>query len=136
MQARTATRAAPDVHERFTEALAARDLDAMARVLAPDALLRIAGAGPTSGDYLGRGVILRHVLDERQLSSGRLRTEVAMVEVDADHAVAVRRLHAGGRTVSETVSLQVTDGLISLIICRPNDPVAYDAFWFAFCRGR
>lgn len=137
MQTTTSLRGTSDrvLEETLRRGLRDADLDTLRGLLHPDVQLRIPGRGPTAGDYAGRGAVLRHVIDERQLSGGRVYTEVVELHVEGHRAVAVRRLTANDQSVEEYLSMQLAGGLLTAIVCLPSDPKAYEAFWRRLCRA-
>lgn len=116
-------------------ALAAGDLAAGLKDLAPDAVLHLKGTGPLSGDHTGVDDITTALAGLFALTAGTLTLEVASVFAGDHHAVVVLRESArrpDGATldVDEVHVLALDDGgRITDLWDLPSDPDAHERFF-------
>jgi uncharacterized protein len=113
-----------------------RDPLTVARTIAEDAVWRVAGASPMSGEYRGRDAILRFLRQTMVLTDGTYRTELRYVVADDEHAVAVYRARGqrgerGERAIDieQALFCTVRDGRLVDVTAVPFDGAAFDAFW-------
>jgi ketosteroid isomerase-like protein len=110
-----------------------RDPIVVARSIADDAVWRVPGASPMSGEYVGRDAILRFLRQTSVLTGGTYRTELRYVLAEGERAVAVYRARGerGGRSldIDQALFCVVRDGRLADVTAVPFDPVAFDAFW-------
>ena len=110
-----------------------RDPVALARTFAPDALWRVMGANPMSGEYRGRDAILRFLRETGVRTNGTYRAELRYVVADGGRAVAVYRASGEreGRTldIDQALFCVVRDGQLAEITAVPFDAAAFDSFW-------
>ena len=110
-----------------------RDPVSVARAFAPDAVWRVTGANPMTGEYRGRDEILRFLRQTAVLTDGRYRADLRYVITDGDRAVAVYRASGerDGRTldIDQALFCVIRDGLLVEITAVPFDAGAFDAFW-------
>jgi ketosteroid isomerase-like protein len=110
-----------------------RDPVSVARAFALDAVWRVTGANPMTGEYRGRDEILRFLRQTGVLTNGTYRADLRYVVADGDRAVAVYRASGerGGRTldIDQALFCVIRDGLLVEITAVPFDATAFDAFW-------
>ena len=110
-----------------------RDPVSVARAFAPEAVWRVTGANPMTGEYRGRDEILRFLRQTAVLTDGTYRADLRYVVADGDRAVAVYRASGerDGRTldIDQALFCVIRDGLLAEITAVPFDATAFDAFW-------
>jgi len=110
-----------------------RDPVSVARAFAPEAVWRVTGANPMTGEYRGRDEILRFLRQTAVLTDGTYRADLRYVVADGDRAVAVYRASGerDGRTldIDQALFCVIRDGLLVEITAVPFDAGAFDAFW-------
>jgi ketosteroid isomerase-like protein len=110
-----------------------RDPLTVARTIAEDAVWRVRGASPMSGEYRGRDAILRFLRQTMVLTDGTYRTDLRYVVADDEHAVAVYRARGerGGRAIDieQALFCTVRGGRLVDVTAVPFDAAAFDAFW-------
>ena len=110
-----------------------RDPVSVARAFAPEAVWRVTGANPMTGEYRGRDEILRFLRQTAVLTDGTYRADLRYVVADGDRAVAVYRASGerDGRTldIDQALFCVIRDGLLVEITAVPFDATAFDAFW-------
>jgi len=110
-----------------------RDPVSVARAFAPEAVWRVTGANPMTGEYRGRDEILRFLRQTAVLTGGTYRADLRYVVADGDRAVAVYRASGerDGRTldIDQALFCVIRDGLLAEITAVPFDATAFDAFW-------
>ena len=110
-----------------------RDPVSVARAFAPDAVWRVTGANPMTGEYRGRDEILRFLRQTAVLTDGTYRADLRYVVADGDRAVAVYRASGerDGRTldIDQALFCSIRDGLLVEITAVPFDASAFDTFW-------
>jgi ketosteroid isomerase-like protein len=110
-----------------------RDPVAVARTFAPDAVWRVTGANPMTGEYRGRNEILRFLRRAGVLTNGTYRAELRYVVADGERAVAVYRASGerDGRMldIDQALFCLVRDGVFVEVTAVPFDARAFDAFW-------
>ena len=110
-----------------------RDPVGVARAFAPDAVWRVTGANPMTGEYRGRDEILRFLRQTAVLTDGTYRADLRYVVADGDRAVAVYRASGerNGRTldIDQALFCVIRDGMLVEITAVPFDGSAFDAFW-------
>jgi uncharacterized protein len=110
-----------------------RDPIVVARSIADDAVWRVPGDGPMSGEYRGRDEILRFLRQTVVLTDGTYRTELRYVIADDERAVAVYR--ARGRRDTRSIDIEqalfceIRDGQLADVTAVPFDFPAFEAFW-------
>ena len=110
-----------------------RDPVTVARSFAADAVWRVAGANPMTGEYRGRDEILRFLRQTGVLTNGTYRADLRYVVAEGDRAVAVYRASGEreGRTldIDQALLCGLRDALLAEITAVPFDAAAFDAFW-------
>ena len=110
-----------------------RDPVSVARAFAPEAVWRVTGANPMTGEYRGRDEILRFLRQTAVLTDGTYRADLRYVVADGDRAVAVYRASGerDGRTldIDQALFCVIRDGMLVEITAVPFDASAFDAFW-------
>ena len=110
-----------------------RDPVSVARAFAPDAVWRVTGANPMTGEYRGRDEILRFLRQTGVLTNGTYRAELRYVVADGERAVAVYRASGerNGRTldIDQALFCVLREGLLAEVTAVPFDAAAFDAFW-------
>jgi len=110
-----------------------RDPVSVARAFAPEAVWRVTGANPMTGEYRGRDEILRFLRQTAVLTDGTYRADLRYVVADGDRAVAVYRASGerNGRTldIDQALFCVIRDGMLVEITAVPFDGSAFDAFW-------
>ncbi len=114
-------------------AFAGGDARALLEVIAEDAVWRVAGAAPVSGEYRGRAEIFELFRETRRLTRGSYRSELRWALAGDGHAVAV--YNASGRRpgreidIEQVLLISLHDGRWQEILAVPTDPAAFEEFW-------
>jgi len=117
------------------EAFSSGDVEAMSRLLAPDAIWSVGGNNPLAGDHKGQDDIFALFAKCGELSGGDMHLEVLDVKAEGnDRVVSTHRLKAGlpdGRKldITETEEFTIEDGKITRVDESVSDAAANDAFW-------
>jgi uncharacterized protein len=110
-----------------------RDPLVVARTIADDAVWRVPGAGPMSGEYRGRDEILRFLRQTVVLTGGTYRTTLSYVVADDDRAVAVYRASGTRDTrsidIDQALFCKIRDAQLLDVTAVPFDFPAFEAFW-------
>jgi uncharacterized protein len=110
-----------------------RDPIVVARTIADDAVWRVPGAGPVSGEYRGRDEILRFLRQTVVLTDGTYRTELRYVLADDERAVAVYRARGERETrsidIDQALFCEIRAGQLVDVTAVPFDFPAFEAFW-------
>lgn len=125
---------AGDVVGRYGAALAAGDMEALAAVLADDAVWHQPGANPLSGDHVGPDAILGHLGRFMELSGGTFAlTTESVTEAGALVATTVRfTARRPGRTDLDQHGVdifRVEGDRIAEVWLIGEDQDAEDRFW-------
>jgi uncharacterized protein len=115
-------------------AFAARDRDALTRLIAEDAAWIVPGGSPIAGTYRGHEAILAYFAELARLSAGTFRAELVDVLAGSGREVAALARATGsrdGRSYEGRYLLlcDVSDGRVTRAVLFNEDPVAFDAFW-------
>lgn len=115
-------------------ALAAGDLDAAGRHLAPDVVLHVPGRQPLAGDHVGRQAVVDFVVASSATAGRSEEIELLDVLAGEAHVAACCRVtgRRDGRVAldNRTVHLfRLDGGVIAEIWFHNWDQVAVDAFW-------
>jgi uncharacterized protein len=102
-------------------------------VIAEDAVWRVAGASPVSGEAHGRAAIIELFRETRRQTDGSYLSELRWALGDGDHAVAVYRARGKrlGREldIDQVLLITLRDGRWQEIVAVPTDPAPFAAFW-------
>ncbi len=116
-------------------AFAGGDPGALLEVIAEDAVWRVPGNAPVSGDYRGRDVILELFRETRRLTEGTYSSELRWALADGQQGVAVYRARGKrlGREldIDQVLLITLRDGRWQEILALPTDPSAFESFWAA-----
>src|ERR1700722_611328 len=116
-------------------ALAAGDLEAALKDLAPDGVFHFGGSGPLSGDHRGSDEISKALIGTFELTGGTQKLDISAIYGDDKHVVAVMRETASrpdGATldVDEVHVLAFNaEGQLTDLWDLPSDPEAHDDFF-------
>lgn len=114
-------------------AFAARDGDALRRLIADDAAWVVPGRSRVAGTYRGHQAIFDYFAELGRLSGGTFRAELVDVLAGASSAAALARARGerDGRSYDGRYLLlcEVADGRITRAVLMNEDPVAFDEFW-------
>ncbi len=109
------------------------DARALVEVIAEDAVWRVAGSAPVSGEARGRPAILELFRETRRQTEGTYLSELRWALADGDHAVALYRARGSrlGREldIDQVLLITLRDGRWHEIVAIPTDPAAFAAFW-------
>ncbi|MEE1621653.1 nuclear transport factor 2 family protein [Zafaria sp. Z1313] len=125
-----------DVVGHYGAAAAAGDMDALASLLAEDAVWHQPGANQLSGDKVGPAAILAHLGRFMELSGGTFALETESATESGDLVSTTLRFTAtrpGGGTLDQrgVDVFRVADGRIAEIWLISEDQAAEDRFWDA-----
>jgi uncharacterized protein len=110
-----------------------RDPMTVARAFAADAVWRVTGANPMTGEYCGREEILQFLRETGLRTNGTYRADLRYVLAGGERAVAVYRARGEreGRTldIDQALFCVIRDRLLAEVTAVPFDAAAFDAFW-------
>lgn len=114
-------------------AFAARDGEALRRLIAGDAAWVVPGKSPIAGEHRGHQAIFDYFAELARRSDGTFKGELLDVLVGRDSAAALARARGEreGRTYDSRYLLfcELADGRITRALLLNEDPLAFDAFW-------
>ncbi len=121
------------VVRRLYDAFRPKDGEALAHLIAEDAVWHVPGSTRISGDHRGQAAIFGYFQTMARMTGGRFHAELVDVLASDDHAAALAAA-TGKRDASKYDStylllLQVEGGRIVDARLHNEDPAAFDAFW-------
>ena len=114
-------------------AFAARDVDAMRRLIADDASWVVPGKSPVAGEHRGHQAIFDYFLELSRRSDGTFRGQLIDVLVGEGRAAALA-LATGERAGHlyhgrYLLLCDIDGGRVVRAVLLPEHPIAFDAFW-------
>ncbi len=102
-------------------------------MIAEDAVWRVAGSAPVSGEYRGREGIFELFRETRRRTDGTYRAELLWAAAHGEHGVAVYRArgsrHGRELDIDQVLLITIREGRWQEITALPSDPRAFEAFW-------
>ncbi len=114
-------------------AFAARDGEALRRLIAEDAAWVVPGHSPVAGEHRGHQAIFDYFAELARRSDGTFKGELLDVLVGAERAAALA-LATGERDGHVyhgryLLLCDISAGRVTRAILLPEDPIAFDSFW-------
>jgi hypothetical protein len=122
-----------ELTRRGYEAFAKGDLAALSDLIADDVVWHVSGAGPLSGDYVGRDAVFAYFLTLAQETGGTFPLDLHDVVGNDEHVVALCTLYASraGKSIEIPVANvnHMRDGRLTEFWSATTDPQASIDFW-------
>lgn len=104
-----------DVLRRWFDAFEAGDVEEAGALYADDAVLHVKAPPSLAGDYKGFEALLGWYEAKRREAGSDFRWELHDLLANADHGVALIRMHSGGREWNQAAVYHVAAGQITEI---------------------
>ena len=110
------------------------DMDTLRSLFAPDAVHKVPGSNPLTGEYKGVDEILGYYGQLFERSGGTFKAELKSAKAEGGEKVVATHHGTAKRgdkalDQDDTLTFTISGGKFSQLVEKHSDQTAYDAFW-------